>query len=82
VLRERLVTTDPGNAGWQRDLAISYGRVALIQVRQGERDLALSGFRNGRDILVRLNAQSPGNASLRSDFAWFESQIAALSATR
>jgi hypothetical protein len=39
-----------GNAGWQRDLALGYGRVATIEAQQGALDLALdalsSTFRN------------------------------------
>jgi tetratricopeptide (TPR) repeat protein len=68
AISERLAAADPGNAGWQSDL--------------GARDQALSGFRRGRDILARLKAQSPENAQLPTDLAWFESQITALSASR
>jgi CHAT domain-containing protein len=32
---ERLAKADPGNAGWQRDLALSHGRVAMVLARQG-----------------------------------------------
>jgi tetratricopeptide (TPR) repeat protein len=28
---DRLAKVDPGNAGWQRDLAVSYGRVATVE---------------------------------------------------
>ena len=31
AIRERLAKADPGNAGWQRDVAAGYGRVALIR---------------------------------------------------
>ena len=37
AMAERLAKADPGNARWQRDLALSHGRVAMILVRQGER---------------------------------------------
>jgi hypothetical protein len=82
AIRERLAAADPGNAGWQRDLAVSYGRVAMVETGQGARDKALSGYRSGRDILARLKAQSPDDAQLPKDLAWFESQITALSASR
>jgi hypothetical protein len=82
AISERLAAADPGNAVWQHDLVISYGRVAMIEARQGARDQALSGLRRGRDILARLKAQSPHNARLPKDLAWFESQIRALSASR
>jgi hypothetical protein len=79
---ERLTAADPGNAGWQRDLAISYGRVASVEARQGARDQALSKLRAARDIIVRLKAQSPDNAQLPKDLAWVESLIRALSASQ
>jgi hypothetical protein len=82
AIMERLVATDPSNTGWQRDLAISYGRVAVVEARQGTRDKALSNFRNARDIIVRLMAQSPDNAQLPKDLARLENQIKALSASR
>ncbi len=80
-MSERLAAADPGNAGWQRDLAVSYGRVAMVEARQGARDLALRGFRNGRGILARLKAQSPDDAHLPEDLAWFESQISSSAGT-
>jgi len=44
----------PGNAEWQRDVALSYGRVAVIEALQGARDGALRTFRQGRNIIARL----------------------------
>ncbi len=77
AIRERLAKADPGNAGWQRDLALSYGRVATVEAQQGLREDALGEFRQGRDIISRLAPQSPSNATLPNDLAWFDSQIAA-----
>ena len=45
----------PGNAEWQRDVALSYGRrVAVVEALQGARDGALRTFRQGREIIARL----------------------------
>jgi hypothetical protein len=44
----------PGDAEWQRDVALSYGRVAVIEALQGARDGALRTFRQRRDIIARL----------------------------
>jgi tetratricopeptide (TPR) repeat protein len=33
---ERLATSDPGNAGWQRDLSVSFDRIGNVQVEQGD----------------------------------------------
>ena len=44
----------PGNAERQRDVALSYERVAVIEALQGARDGALRTFCQGRDIIARL----------------------------
>ena len=72
---ERLAKADPGNAGWQRDLALSCGRVALIEMRQGFRDDALTAFRQGRDIIVQLTRRLPDNVTLLKDLVWFDNQM-------
>jgi hypothetical protein len=33
AIRERLAQSDPGNAGWQRDLSVSYVNVGNVQVK-------------------------------------------------
>jgi hypothetical protein len=76
---DRLAKADPGNAGWQRNLALSFERVAMVEAQQGARDRATGLFRQGRDIIAGLKARSPDNATLARDLAWFEGQIAALS---
>ena len=78
AIRERLAKADPGNAGWQRDVALSHGRVAIVQARQGARQDALGGFGKGRAVIAKLEAQLPDNATLPRDLAWFERQIAEL----
>jgi hypothetical protein len=77
-LRDRLAKADPRNAGWQRDLALSYGRVGMVEVRRGARDNALKALREGRGIIARLKAQALGDAALPKDLALFDDQIAAL----
>jgi hypothetical protein len=75
AIAERLATADPSNAVWQRDLALSYGRVGFIEMRQGVRDDALKAFRQGRDIIAQLMRRSPDNATLPKVLAWFDSQM-------
>jgi hypothetical protein len=75
AIRERLAAADPGNAGWQRDLALSFGRVALVKNTQGAPEDALELFGKGRGIIVELMRRSSNSAILRQDLAWFESQI-------
>ena len=75
TIRDRLAQSNPGNAGWQRDLALSCGRVALIEMRQGFRDDALTAFRQGRDIIVQLTRRLPDNVTLLKDLVWFDNQM-------
>jgi len=74
----RLAAADPKNAGWQRDLAISHGRVARVLGQTGETANALAAFRKGREVIARLRDQSPDNATLPNDLAWFDANIAAI----
>ena len=78
AIAEPIAKADPGNAGWQRDLAISHGRVATVLVRQGERARALGVFRQGREIIAKLKAAALSNATLPKDLDWFDAQISAL----
>jgi hypothetical protein len=75
AIADRLAKADPGNAGWQRDLALSFGRAAAVHASQHDHDRALSQFREGRGIIVRLMRQSPTNTTLPTDLAWFDGQI-------
>src|SRR3954451_4492795 len=36
---------DPGNAGWQRDLSVSYNKIGDVQVEQGDLAAALASYR-------------------------------------
>jgi Tetratricopeptide repeat len=75
AIAERLAQSDPGNAGWQRDLASSYGRLADVYRQSKDRRKALAALRQGKAIMDRLVKLS---ASWKRDLAWFDQQIAAL----
>ena len=62
--------------GWQRGLAVSYGKIADVAARKGARAEALDGFRRARDIVARLSRESPDNATLQNDLKFYEHQIA------
>ena len=62
AIRDRLAKADPGNAGWQRDLSLSYEKVGDVQVAQGNLPEALKSFRDGLAIFDRLAKADPGNA--------------------
>jgi hypothetical protein len=41
---DRLAKSDPGNAGWQRDLSVSFGKIGDVQKEQGDLAGALKSY--------------------------------------
>ena len=66
---DRLAKSDPGNAGWQRDLSVSYDHVGDVLVAQGNLPEALKTFRDGLAIRDRLAKSDPGNAGWQRDLS-------------
>jgi hypothetical protein len=58
---------DPGNAGWQRDLSVSYNKIGGVLVAQGNLPDALKSFRDGLAIRDRLAQADPGNTGWQRD---------------
>lgn len=77
-IRDRLAQADPGNAGWQRDLSVSYAKLAVTFREGGEKTKALEALRQGRAIMVRMTALSPDNAIWKRGLARFDRQITEL----
>ena len=63
---ERLAKSDPANAGWQRDLSVSYEKVGNVQVAQGLPE-ALTSYQASLAIADRLAKSDPGNAGCQND---------------
>ena len=66
---ERLAKADPNNAGWQRDLSVSYTKVGDVQVSQGSLPDALRSYRAGLSIAERLAKSDPNNAEWQRDLS-------------
>jgi hypothetical protein len=49
----------------------------MVLARQSESERALAAFRQGRDIIIKLKAAAPTNATLPKDLVWFDGQISA-----
>jgi hypothetical protein len=81
AIADRLARASPGNAGWQRDLALSFAKLA--EVNRGSNDLnkAMQALRQGKAIVERLTKLSPGNAGWQRDLTWFDNQITQLQAS-
>jgi tetratricopeptide (TPR) repeat protein len=64
-IRERLAKADPGNAGWQRDLAINKERIGDILVREGKAEEAIAAFERAAAIYADLVKRNPGDVQSR-----------------
>jgi len=64
---ERLAKSDPGHAGWQRDVSVSYNKVGDVLVAQGQLPDALKAFRDSLSIRERLAKSDPSNAGWQRD---------------
>lgn len=78
AIADRLAKADPNNAGWQRDLSVSYSKVGNVYRRQGDTAKAKDALNTGKAIMERMTKLSPDNATWKDDLAWFEGQIEAL----
>src|ERR1019366_1692035 len=75
---DRLAKSDPGNAGWQRDLSVSYAKLADVYLKSQQATKDKEALAAGRDISASLVARFPDQATWKQDLAWFYAQIAAL----
>jgi hypothetical protein len=78
----RLAAADRSNTMWQRDLSVSYAKLASVYLRLGNSAEALAALHKGRDIIAALVAIAPSNAQWKKDLAWFDGQIARLEAQK
>jgi tetratricopeptide (TPR) repeat protein len=65
----QLAKSDPGNAGWQRDLSVSFDKVGDVLVAQGNLPDALKAYRDSLAIRDRLAKSDPGNAGWQRDLS-------------
>ena len=76
AILERLAKSDPGNAGWQLDLAVVYSKVGIALREMGQTTSAREEFVAGRTIMATLAEQNPGRAEWKKGLAWFDNQLA------
>ncbi|MGA8169587.1 MAG: hypothetical protein WB816_01925, partial [Methylocystis sp.] len=67
TVRKRLAEVDPGNAGFQRDLSVSYERLGDLAVAAGDGKAARDYFEKGLTVRKRLAEGDPGNAWYQRD---------------
>jgi len=69
TIREKLARQDPGNAQWQRDLSVSYNKLADVQQAEGDLAGALASYHQSQTIREKLARQDPGNAQWQRDLS-------------
>ena len=79
AIRDRLAKADPGNAGWQHDVALSLQRMGLVASQQRQRETAVKAYRRGLEIMLRLVRLAPSHAAFKRDLAWFEARLKEIS---
>ena len=60
AIRERLASQDPGNAGWQRDLAVSFERIGNVRSADGKRSAARDAYTKALAMYKKLKAKGVG----------------------
>lgn len=70
-----LVSHEPSNLGWQRNLAIAHAKVGDIHGAQGRIDDALAAYHETLTIFKRLSSMNPSNAGWQRDLAVAYSRI-------
>ena len=63
---QRAADVDPSNATWQRDVAISYGKLAAALGKAGETEQALDALRRGKAVVERMAELFPDNAGVET----------------
>ena len=74
--RQTLAEQDKSNAGWQRDLSVSYEKVGDVLVAQGDLAGALKNYRDEFAITEKLASQDPTNAAWQNNAAWSRYRVA------
>jgi hypothetical protein len=78
AIMERLAKADPGNLGWQHDLAVSYDGLGYVLLQQNQRDQGLALFEKSRAIGERLVKLDSSNAQWKHDLDGVNAHIAEL----
>ena len=81
AIAERLAAADPSNAGWQRDLFISYERLGSVEERKQNPNDAAPYYAEAAKIIRRLAPRDPSNAQWQRDLTRIEERLATVSAT-
>ena len=65
AIRDRLAKADPGNAVWQRDVAVSNERIGDVQSKRGETAKAIAAFDRALNFYRELQRRNPADVPSR-----------------
>jgi tetratricopeptide (TPR) repeat protein len=80
AIRERLAEADPNNAGWQRDLSVSYERIGDLEEARGDIVAAIAAYEDSLPIARFLADRLPDHPQFQSDVAITERRLTQLRA--
>jgi tetratricopeptide (TPR) repeat protein len=69
TITDRIAKSDPGNAYWQRELAVSYEKIGDVQVAQSNLPEALASYQEDHAIADRLAKSNLGNTEWQRDLS-------------
>ncbi len=78
VIFERLAASDPGHAGWQRDLSVSHIKIGDVLCTRNEHSDARQHFQTARDIVAQLVEAHP-RPEWQRDLAYIDQALASVS---
>ncbi len=71
-----MAKVEPENAGWQRDLSLSYSKVGDVLMAQGNLAEAQKSYQDSLAVADRLAKVDPENADLQRDLAMSQGRLA------
>ena len=75
AVMERLTKSEPGNLGWQRELAVVIGMVGAILAQQDKTAEALATYEQGLAVTEQLAKSDPGNAVWQRDLVVADNKV-------
>jgi len=69
AISQKLANQNPSNAGWQRDLSVSYNKMGDVLNAQGDLAGALKSYGASLEISQKLASQDPSNADWQRDLS-------------
>ena len=77
-IRDALARRDPDNAGWQRDLMVSWYKLGDVCAAQGDTAGQRADWARAQGIMQALVQRWPEHPQFRKDLATLDSAVASL----